>query len=107
MYRLSNRTGIVGVIVLVLHAVTVIAASLWQLIFVKCIILGWKGTPQYAMLGAGSPNFIEAYPSLSVDIKGEAMRRAITLRETPFDCGCTTHPGGELTLHVQARTSHV
>lgn len=106
MYQLSNRTGILGVIVLGLHAVTVIVASLWQLIFVRRIILGWKGTPQYAMLGAGSPNFIEAYQSLSIDITGEAMRRVITLRETPYDCGCTTHPGGELALHVQARTSH-
>lgn len=107
IYRRSDRSGILGVVVLALHAVTVIVASLWQLIFVRRIIPGWKGTPQYAILGAGSPNFIEAYQSLSVDVNGDAMKRVITLRETPSDCGCTTHPRGELTLHVQARPSHV
>lgn len=106
MFKRSTRTGILGMVVLTMHAVIVIVASLWQLLVVRRIILGWDGIPQYTMLGAGSPSLIGAYQILSADIEGDALRTVITLQEPASDCNWCGRSQGGLVMQIQDRTSY-
>lgn len=83
IFRLSSRTGYLGVAVLGLHALTVIIGSLWQLVVTKRVFLGWKNTPEYLMLGAGSSSLATAYPNTCAGIDGKgALSGVIMLKAT-------------------------
>lgn len=83
IFRLSTRTGYLGVMVLGLHALAAIVASLWQLFVTRRVILGWTNTPEYIMLGAGSPSLTTAYPNTCTGIAAKgALRGVIVLKET-------------------------
>lgn len=83
IFRLSTRTGYLGVMVLGLHALTAIVAALWQLLVSRRVILGWTNTPEYIMLGAGSPSLTTAYPNTCAGIAAKgALRGVIVLKET-------------------------
>ncbi|KAL0632595.1 hypothetical protein Q9L58_008526 [Maublancomyces gigas] len=83
LFRLSSRTGYLGVIVLGLHSLTAIIASLWQLIVTRRVFLGWNNTPEYIMLGAGSPSLAPAYPNTCAGIKTKGVLSGIVmLKET-------------------------
>lgn len=83
MFRLSTRTGYLGVLVLGLHAITAILASLWQLFVTRRVILGWTNTPEYMMLGAGSHSLTAAYPNTCAGIAAKgALGGIIMLKET-------------------------
>lgn len=60
-FRLSTRTGILGITVLIAHAVIVVLGSLWQLCWKRKIILGWHSIPEYVALALGSnlPNELD------------------------------------------------
>lgn len=53
-FRLSTRTSILGITVLLAHAVIVVLSSLWQLFWERKIILGWGTIPDYVALALGS-----------------------------------------------------
>lgn len=83
IFQLSTRTGYLGVMVLGLHGLTAILASLWQLFVTRKVILGWKNTPEYVMLGAGSPSLTRAYPNTCAGIAAKrALSGVIILKET-------------------------
>lgn len=83
IFRLSTRTGYLGVMVLGLHGITAIVASLWQLFVTRRVILGWTNTPEYIMLGAGSPSLTTAYPNTCAGIAAKgALSGVIILKET-------------------------
>lgn len=82
-FRLSSRTGYFSVVVLTLHALTAIIASLWQVIFIRRVFLGWNNTPEYIMLAAGSPSLTTAYPNTCAGIKTKrALSGVVMLKET-------------------------
>lgn len=81
VFRLSTRTGYLGCVVLILHAITAIAGSLWQLMSGKGVFLGWRNTPEYFMLGAGSAKLVEAYPNTCVAIAGEKALAGVIVLE--------------------------
>lgn len=60
-FRLSTRTGMLGITVLIAHAVIVVLGSLWQLCWERKIILGWHSIPEYVALALGSnlPNELD------------------------------------------------
>lgn len=79
-FRLSTRTGCLGIAVLGLHALT---ATLWQLLVTRRVILSWTNTPEYIMLGAGSPSLTTAYPNTCAGIAAKgALSGVIMLKET-------------------------
>lgn len=53
-FRLSSKVGILAVVVLVLHAVIVVAGSVWQLFWQRSVIKAWNTVPEYLALGLGS-----------------------------------------------------
>lgn len=53
-FRLSSRTGILGVTILVAHVVIVLFGSLWQLFWLRRVISAWDTIPDYVALGLGS-----------------------------------------------------
>lgn len=53
-FRLSSRTGILGVTILITHAVMVVLGSLWQLFWRRSVITAWDTIPDYVALGLGS-----------------------------------------------------
>lgn len=53
-FRLSTRTGLLGVVVLIAHAVIAVLASVWQLCWRRRVIKGWVTIPEYTALGIGS-----------------------------------------------------
>lgn len=53
-FRLSTRTSILGITVLLAHAVIVMLGSLWQLFWERKIILGWGTIHDYVALALGS-----------------------------------------------------
>lgn len=59
IYRLETRTGYLGLVILVLHAVTAVAGSVWKVLTRRRAVLGWMDTPDYTMLGAGSEELEE------------------------------------------------
>lgn len=65
IYRLETRTGYLGLVILVLHAVTAVTGSVWKVMTRRRVVLGWMDTPDYTMLGAGSEELEEG-----VGIKG-------------------------------------
>lgn len=87
VFKLSTRTGYLGCVVLILHAATVIVASLWQLFRMpgRGVFLGWKNTPEYTMLGANSAKLVEAYPNTGVGIEGKAVLRGVIVLEKRVD----------------------
>lgn len=53
-FRLSSRTGILGMIVLLFHGVIVLFGSLWQLFRWRRVIKTWRSVPEYLALGIES-----------------------------------------------------
>lgn len=53
-FRLSTRTGRLGVVVLVCHAVLVLSSLIWHLVRRQTVITAWKSTPDYVALALGS-----------------------------------------------------
>lgn len=53
-FRLSSRTGILGITILITHAVIVVLGSLWQLLWQRSVITAWETIPDYLALGLGS-----------------------------------------------------
>lgn len=53
-FKLSSRVGILAVVLLMLHAVIVLAGSLWQLFWERRVIKAWSTVPEYLALGLGS-----------------------------------------------------
>lgn len=53
-FRLSSRTGILGITILIAHAVIVVLGSLWQLFWRRSVISAWDTVPDYVVLGLGS-----------------------------------------------------
>lgn len=53
-FRLSTRTGRLGVAVLVCHAVVVLSSLIWHLVKRQTVITAWKSTPDYVALALGS-----------------------------------------------------
>lgn len=53
-FRLSSRTGILGVTILIAHAVIVVLGSLWQLFWWRSVITAWGTIPDYIALGLES-----------------------------------------------------
>ncbi|KAL0633005.1 hypothetical protein Q9L58_008111 [Maublancomyces gigas] len=68
-YRLSSRTGYLGVSVLLLHAVFAITALLHH--GKKSIIHAWSTVPDYFCLGSGSSSVAVKYPNTCAGIAGE------------------------------------
>lgn len=71
-YKLSNRTGRLGVVVLLTHAVLALAASLWQVLMRTGIVKAWSNVPDYVCLGSGSPRLVGTHPNTCAGIAGEA-----------------------------------
>lgn len=71
-YKLSNRTGRLGVAVLLTHAVLALAASLWQLLMRTGIVKAWSNVPDYVCLGSGSPRLVGTHPNTCAGIAGQA-----------------------------------
>lgn len=84
IFRFATRTGILGLGVLLCHAVTAVLGSLWQLWGLKSgkgVIIGWMNISEYAMLGAASAKLVEAYPNTGVGIDGgKALRSVVVLQ---------------------------
>lgn len=96
-FRLSSRTGYLGVVVLVLHAVIAIGAWLWQLIMRRKVIRAWNSVSDYTLLGAGSPSLVMAYPNTCAGISGEgALQSLVVVGETIPPPGAATTPHLEL-----------
>lgn len=53
-FRLSMKVGILGVMLLILHAVIVLVGSLWQLVWERSVFHAWNTVPEYMALGLGS-----------------------------------------------------
>lgn len=53
-FQLSTRVGRLAMVLLTVHAVIVIAGSLWQLFWERRVINGWNTVPEYLALGLGS-----------------------------------------------------
>lgn len=53
-FRLSSRTGIFGVVVLIVHMVIVLFGSLWIQFWQRKVISAWNTVPDYLALGIGS-----------------------------------------------------
>lgn len=53
-FKLSSRVGILAVVLLMLHAVIVVAGSVWQLFWERRVIKAWTTVPEYLALGLGS-----------------------------------------------------
>lgn len=53
-FRLSSRTGILGITILVAHMLIVLLGSLWQLFWERKVILAWGTIPEYVFLALGS-----------------------------------------------------
>lgn len=79
VFQLSTRTGYLGCAVLIMHAATVVVASLWQLFRLpgRGVFLGWMSTPEYTMLGARSAGLVKTYPNTGVNIEGKTALRGI------------------------------
>lgn len=53
-FRLSTRTGQLGVTVLLCHAVIVLSSLVWHLLRRQTIVTAWRTTPDYVALALGS-----------------------------------------------------
>lgn len=53
-FQLSTRVGRLAMVLLMVHAVIVVAGSLWQLFWERRVINGWNTVPEYLALGVGS-----------------------------------------------------
>lgn len=85
-YRLSNRTGILGVVVLVSHAVLATAASVWQLLRRRGIMQAWSTVPDYVCLGSGSSSVVATHPNTCAGIAGEdGLCSVVRIVETARD----------------------
>lgn len=69
-FRLSTRTGKLGIVVLVTHSILAVFGSLWQLLRWRRIIKAWRSVPEYLALGIGSPSNQETLDDTCVGISG-------------------------------------
>lgn len=53
-YRLSSRTGLLGMTILIAHAVIVVFGSIWQMFLRRSLIPAWDTIPDYVALAFGS-----------------------------------------------------
>lgn len=53
-FRLSSRTSILGMVILIAHATIAVLGSLWQLFWERKVIKAWDTVPDYLALGLGS-----------------------------------------------------
>lgn len=66
-FRLSSRTGKIGVAVLLLHALIALVGSFWQLL--RCrVVTAWGTIPEYLALGLGSPSGQPGLANTSIGI---------------------------------------
>lgn len=81
-FRLSTRTAYLGATILLLHAITAIVGSLWQLKR-DSVICAWSTVPDYALLGSGSPSLLMAYPNTCAGVTGDnALAGLVRVAET-------------------------
>lgn len=76
-FRLSSRSGKLGIAVLLAHAILALFGSLWQLFGWRRIIKAWRSVPEYLALGIGSPSEQERFDDTCVGIS--AMRTLQTV----------------------------
>lgn len=81
-YRLSTRTGRLGVAVLLTHAALALAASLWQLLRRRGIVKAWSTVPDYVCLGSGSPRLVETHPNTCAGIAGDGLCSVVRVMAT-------------------------
>lgn len=82
-FRLSSRTGILGIIVLLAHAAIVVLGSLWQLLWQRSVIAAWDTIPEYVALGLGSTIPAEVLDNTCAGISsGKTLQNIVRVGET-------------------------
>lgn len=81
-FRLSNRTGRLGVAVLLMHAVIAVLASLRQWLRRTGIVQAWSTVPDYVCLGSGSPTLVESHPNTCAGLAGDGLCTVVRVMVT-------------------------
>lgn len=83
-FRLSSRSGKLGIVVLLGHAILALLGSLWQLFFWRRIVKAWRSVPEYLALGIGSPSEQERFDNTCVGISGMRTLQTVVRIEERF-----------------------
>lgn len=82
-FRLSSRTGFVGMIVLTTHAVIAVLGSLWLIFWERKVIAAWGTVPDYLALGIGSSIVGQGLKNTCAGISGtETLGAVVVVGET-------------------------
>lgn len=95
-FRLSSRTGILGMVVLITHAVIALVGSLWVLFWERRVIAGWDTIPDYIALGIGSSITGRGLENTCAGIsRTETLGTMVMVGETTFEHLEITLAGGD------------
>lgn len=84
-FKLSSRTGYLGVAVLLSHAALALAASLWQFFRRRGVIRAWSTVPDYVCLGSGSSSLALTHPNTCAGIAGKkGLCSVVKVAETGY-----------------------
>lgn len=81
-YRLSSRTGILGMTILIAHAVIVVLGSIWQLCWRRTVISAWDTIPDYVALALGSETPDVLDNTCAGIVATKSLRHIATVGET-------------------------
>lgn len=82
-FRLSSRTGLLGMIVLATHAVIAVLGSLWLIFWERKVIAAWGTVPDYLALGIGSSIDGQGLKNTCAGISGtETLGAVVVVGET-------------------------
>lgn len=82
-FRLSSRTGLLGMIVLIAHAIIAVFGSLWLVLWERMVISAWNTIPDYLALGIGSSITGQALENTCAGISGaRTLGTVIVVGET-------------------------
>lgn len=82
-FRLSSRTGLLGMIVLIAHAIIAVLGSLWLVVWERKVISAWITIPDYLALGIGSSIPGRALDNTCAGISGsETLGTFVVVGET-------------------------
>lgn len=93
-FRLSTRTGILGVAVLLCHVVIALAGSFWQVFWWRKVITAWSTVPDYLALGVGSSTVQPGFENTCAGVSAKRTLQSIVTIENSVH----QHLGVEVTV---------
>lgn len=93
-FRLSTRTGVLGIAVLLCHAVIALAGSFWQVFRWRKVITAWSTVPDYLALGVGSSTVQPGFENTCAGVSAKRTLQSIVTVENSVQ----QHLGVEMTV---------